>query len=163
MLAGNAVNASMFDVMAIAKYIGMPSMIGAASVGIALFIAVAVLIIKSKNDPIADLSLLSLVSLVWTYHWQYDYFVLIIPLTYALKHWQQGTTSVAGMLIALSTFLVWFVQRLLAVSWFPENVSIALARQVVFWVACLAIYTALVSYFTNTSRFRWHNTHASMD
>jgi hypothetical protein len=56
----------MFDVMATARCIGVSSLIGEASVGIALFIAVAVLMIKRKNDPIADLSLLSLVSLVPT-------------------------------------------------------------------------------------------------
>jgi hypothetical protein len=78
---------------------------------------------QSKNDPIADSSLLSLVSLVSMIT------VLVISLTYAVKHWQQETTSVADMLIALSTLLIWFVQRLLdsAVSWFPENASIALA------------------------------------
>jgi hypothetical protein len=153
MLAGTAFTATMFDVMAIAKYTGMPSLIG-MSAGIALFIAAGVLMIKSKNDPIVDLSLLSLVSLVWAYHWPYDYFVLLIPLTYALKHWQQGTTDVADMLIVLGTFLIWFVQRLMdaAVSWFPEITFIAIARQVVFWVAFLAIYTTLVSYFIRGPR-----------
>jgi hypothetical protein len=138
--------------MAIAEYIGVPSLIGGLS-GIALFIAAAILMIKSENDPLADLSLLSLVSLVWAYHWPYDYFVLVIPLTYALKHWQQGTTGVSDTLIALSTFLTWFVQRPLdgAVSWFPENVSIAVASQVVFWVACLPIYIVLVNCFISAS------------
>ena len=151
MLAGNAVSATMFDVMAIARYIGVSSLIGPASVGIALFMAVAVLMIKSKNDLIASLSLLSLVSLIWCYHWQYDYIVLIIPLAYSLKHWQQGTTGMPDMLIALSALLIWFVQRILdgAVSWFPENISIAVAKNIVFWVACFAIYAALVNYFTS--------------
>lgn len=153
MLAGNSVAASMFDVMAIARYIGVSSLMVPAVVSIALFIAVAVLMIKSKNDLIANLSLVSLVSLVWCYHWHYDYFVLIIPLAYSLKHWQQGMMGIPDMLIALSTFLIWFVQRILdgAVSWFPENISLALARHIVFWVACLTIYTVLVSYFASAS------------
>jgi hypothetical protein len=154
MLAGNARSANMFDVMAIAKYVGVASLIGPAFVGIALCTAVAVLMIKSKNDLIANLSLLSLVSLVWCYHWQYDYFILIIPLVYSLKHWQQGTTGVEDVLIAFSTLLVWFVQRVLdgAVSWFPDNASIAFARQIMFWVACLIIYIVLAIYFAGASR-----------
>jgi Glycosyltransferase family 87 len=150
LLSLNAViTPSMFDVIAIAKYIGVSSLKGPASVGIALFIAVAVLMFKSENNLLVDLSLLSLVSVIWSCHWQYDYFVLIIPLAYALKHWQQGAVGITDMLIVLSTFLIWFVQRIVdsAVVWFPESISLMLAKQAIFWVACLTIYAALVSYF----------------
>jgi hypothetical protein len=138
--------ASMFDVLAIAKYIGVSSLTGATSASIAVFISIAVLMLKSKNDLISDLSLLSLVSLIWSYHGQYDYFVLIIPLAYALKNWQQGMAGLADVLIALSTCLIWFVQRIVdgAVLWFPENVLIVLAMRVVFWVSGLTIYATLV-------------------
>jgi hypothetical protein len=151
MLAGHAVAATMFDVIAIARYIGISSLIGPGSVGVALFIAVVVLMSKSNNDRITDLSLLSLVSLIWSYHRQYDYFILIIPLVAALKHWQHRMMSIADMLIVLSIFLIWFVQRILdsAALRFPENTFVALGEHVVFWVACLAIYTAFASYITS--------------
>jgi hypothetical protein len=89
-----------------------------------------------------------LVSLIWSYHWQYDYFVLIIPMAYVLKNWRQGMAGLADILIALSTCLIWFVQRIVdaAVLWFPENVSTVLAMRVVFWGSGLTIYATLVMY-----------------
>jgi hypothetical protein len=147
MQAQDIVSATMFDLMAVAKYIGMPSLTGAMIVSIALFVLLAVLLVNSTSDLVADLSLLSVVSLIWAYHWPYDYFVLIIPLGYALKHWQKGKVDLAGAAIALVVLLVWFVQRVLdaAVLSFPSSLSIAVARQIVFWLACLAIYLALAS------------------
>jgi hypothetical protein len=148
--------ADMFDVMAIATHIGMPSMVTGVFFGLALFVVAAVLMFESKNDVLADLSLLALVSLVWGYHLQYDYTVLIIPLVYAFKHFQRESTGVSDMLIALGTFLIWYLLRIIdyAVSKFPGNVSIELAHSVVFWVACFTIYIALGCYFTNAWRQR---------
>jgi hypothetical protein len=148
---GHAVTPHRFDVIAIARHLGVSSLMGPGSVGIALFIVVAGLLFKSINDLTFDLSLLSLVSLIWAYHRQYDYFVLIIPLFYALKHWQQKTIDAADILIVFSTFLVWYVQRILdgVVAWSSENISFSLASDVIFWLSCLTFYAAFISYFTN--------------
>ena len=151
MLAGNSVTASMFDVIAIGRYIGLSSLIGPASVGIALLIVVAALMFKSKNDLIFDLSLLSLLSLVWGYHWQYDYFVLIIPLAYSLKRLRQDTIDSADILTILSVFLIWFVQRIVdsAVAWTSGTASLSVASNVIFWLTCLVFYAAFISYLTS--------------
>jgi hypothetical protein len=149
MFAGNAVAGTMFDVFSIASYIGVSSMMGPTSIGIALFIAVAALMFKRKNNLILDLSLLSLICLIWSYHRQYDYFVLIIPLVHVLKHWREQTTVLSDVLIVFGTCLIWFAQRIMdaAVSWFPENSLVAVGRHIVFWVACLMIYSSVLSYF----------------
>ena len=151
MATGDTVTARMFDVIAIARYLGVSSLIGPGSVGIALFIVVAALLFKSTNDLMLDLSLLSLLSLIWTYHSSYDYFVLVIPLIYALKHWQQKIIDAPDTLIVFSTFLIWYVQRILdgAVAWSSENISLYLASDVIFWLSCLTFYAAFISYFTS--------------
>ena len=151
MAAGDTVTARMFDVIAIARYLGVSSLIGPGSVGIALFIVVAALLFKSTNDLMFDLSMLSLVSLIWAYHGQYDYFVLIIPLIYVLKHWQQKTIDAPDTLIVFSTFLIWYVQRILdgAVAWSSENISLSLASDIIFWLSGLTFYAAFISYFTS--------------
>ena len=152
MAAGDTVvTPRMFDVIAIARYLGVSSLIGPGSVGIALFIVVAALLFKSTNDLMFDLSMLSLVSLIWAYHGQYDYFVLIIPLIYVLKHWQQKTIDAPDTLIVFSTFLIWYVQRILdgAVAWSSENISLSLASDIIFWLSGLTFYAAFISYFTS--------------
>jgi len=81
----------------------------------------------------------------------YDYFVLIIPLIYVLKHWQQKTIDAPDTLIVFSTFLIWYVQRILdgAVAWSSENISLSLASDIIFWLSGLTFYAAFISYFTS--------------
>jgi Glycosyltransferase family 87 len=145
MLAGNAVTPRMFDIIAIASHIGVTSLMGPGFVCIALLVLVAALMFKSNSDLMFDLSLLSLVSLIWSYHWQYDYFILVIPLAYALKRWRHATMGAADILIVLTTFSIWFAQRILDLA--VRNSEFSIAKHIVFWSTCLAFYAAFVSYF----------------
>jgi hypothetical protein len=70
-MAGDVVSATMFDVIAVAGYIGVSSLTGPAFVSIALFIS-GVVSFKSERDLITDLPPLSLVSTVWSCRWRYN-------------------------------------------------------------------------------------------
>lgn len=143
------VDSTMFDTIALANFFGVESRFAGAGAGIAILIAAALVMIKSKSDLVVNLTLLSLVSLVWSHHASYDYFILIIPLTLAAQHWTRKSIGLIDTLIAVSVLLIWFVPRVLdaAHSLFPKQNSLALAEQIVFWAACLAIYMALVASF----------------
>lgn len=148
MLSGTAQNASMFDVMAIATYLGAPSIAWSAPVGILLFLTGAVVVVRSKANVVAVLSLLSMIALLWSYHWQYDYFVLVIPLAYALKRWNDGNFGRADFGVGVAVMLVWFVQRFIdgAARGLPaEHVIVTLDRGV-FWFTCSVLYAVLFCY-----------------
>lgn len=147
MLSGTAQNASMFDVMAIATYLGAP-IAWSAPVGILLFLTGAVFVVRSKADVVATLSLLSMIALLWSYHWQYDYFVLVVPLAYALKRWNDGNVGQADFGVGVTVMLIWFVQRFIdgvARGLPAEHVIVTLDRSV-FWFTCLVLYAVLFCY-----------------
>ena len=147
LLSDTAQSASTFDVMAIASYLGARSLAWSAPIGIALFLAGAIYA-RSGDRDIEVLSLLAMVSLLWSYHWQYDYFVLVIPLAYALKRWSDGTVEFSDLGIGAAVILIWFVQRVLdsAILRFPaEHLLVALDRGV-FWLTCFVLYATLFCY-----------------
>jgi len=148
MLSGTAQTASMFDVMAIATYLGAPSIAWSAPVGVLLFLAGAVFAVRGEASAIATLSLLSMITLLWSYHWQYDYFVLIVPLAYGLKRWRDGDFGYADFGVGAAAVLIWYVQRLIdgASRRFPGEHMIVVLDKGVFWITCLALYAILVSY-----------------
>lgn len=148
MLSGTAQTASMFDVMAIATYLGASSIAWSAPVGILLFFTGAVFVIRSKSDVVAVLSLLSMIALLWCYHWQYDYFVLVVPLVYALKRWNDGNFGRADVGVGVAVTLVWFVQRFIdsVARGLPiEHVIVTIDRSV-FWFTCFVLYAVLFCY-----------------
>ena len=148
LLSDTAQSASTFDVMAIATYIGAPSLAWSAPIGIALFLAGAIYVARSENQDIAILSLLAMVALLWSYHWQYDYFVLVIPLAHALKRWTDGTVQFSDLGIGAAVILIWFVQRILdsAVLRFPAEHLIVTLDRGVFWLTCFVLYATLFCY-----------------
>jgi hypothetical protein len=148
MLAESAQHASMFDVMAIASYLGAASIAWPAAIGIALFLIGAICVARSEYEIIALLSLLSILALLWSYHWHYDYLVLIVPLSYAVKRWNDGTIGLADFQIAAAAIIIWFVQRAFdsAVLRFPGEPIIMILDRGVFWLTCLLLYTSLAIY-----------------
>jgi hypothetical protein len=147
-LSDTAQSASMFDVMAVATYIGLPSIAWSAPIGIALFCAGAIYVARSEDEDITALSLLAMVALLWTYHWQYDYFVLVIPLVHALKRWTDGAVQFSDLGIGTAVILIWFVQRVLdsAVLRFPAGNMIVTLDRGVFWFTCFVLYAILFHY-----------------
>jgi hypothetical protein len=157
MLSGTAQTASMFDVMAIATYLGVPSIAWSAPVGVLLFLAGAAFALRGGANVLATLSLLSMISLLWSYHWQYDYIVLIIPLAYGLKRWIDGDFGYADLGVGTAAIFIWFVQRLIdsASRRFPDEYMIVTLDRGVFWFTCLALYATLFSYmFAAKSKVR---------
>lgn len=150
MVSETGVDSTMFDTIAMANYFGAESRLAGAAAGIVILLSGAWVIAKSKADLATNLALSSFVSLVWSYHASYDYFVLIIPLTLAVQHWLQKSIGFVDILIAVGVLLIWFVPRVLdaANSLFSKQGALALAEQIVFWSACLAVYGALLGEFT---------------
>lgn len=150
-LSDTAQSASMFDIMAIGKYIGMPSIAWSAPIGIALFIAGAICVMRSDDDDIQVLSVLAMVCILWSYHWQYDYFVLVIPLAFALKRWTDGTARFPDLGVCAAVIFVWFVQRGLdsALARFPAEPVIVAIDRGLFWFTCFVLYAALFGYMFN--------------
>lgn len=148
MLSGTAQTASMFDVMAIATYLGASSISWSAPAGILLFLAGAIFAVRGEASAIATLSLLSMVALLWSYHWQYDYILLIIPLAYGIKRWCDGDIGYADFGVGAAAILIWYLQRLIDGAnrrFAGEHMTAALDRGV-FWLTCFALYAALFCY-----------------
>ena len=152
MLSGTAQNASMFDVMAIATYLGAPSIAWSVPLGILLFLLGVVFVVRGEAQVTAALSLLSMIALLWSYHWQYDYFVLVVPLAYALKRWSDGNAGYADFGAGAAVILIWFVQRALdgATHHFPAEQMIVTLDRSVFWITCFLLYVTLFSYMFTT-------------
>ena len=150
MVSKTGIDSTMFDTMALTSYFGVESQQAGVGFGIAILMAAAWAVARSKIDLATDLIVLSFVSLVWSHHASYDYFVLIIPLFLAARHLLQRSIGLVDILVAMSVLFVWFVPRVLdaANSLFPKHGALALADQIIFWSACLCIYVALLAALT---------------
>ncbi len=154
MVSETGVDSTMFDTIAMANYFGVKSRLVGLTAGVAILFAGSWAIAKSKSRLAADLALLSLVSLVWSHHAAYDYFILIIPLALVLQHWLEKSIDLVDIFTALGVLLIWFVSRVLDTSnsLFARHEFLALTEQVVFWAACLAVYAALAAAFATVLR-----------
>jgi hypothetical protein len=146
----------MFDFLAITRYLDIPSRLPGLLLGLVLLGLAAVVLVRDRRAAPVDLALLGLVSVVWTHHSGYDYFVLVLPLAYVCMQWRELMAHPAGRLaIALTCFavlMVWYGQRVFdALATRIEAPWLTLTMLAAFIATGISLYALLVLLFVRRS------------
>jgi Glycosyltransferase family 87 len=128
------------DVFALAARMGSPSALLPAAAA-CLILGVTYAAVRRDEDDLSSLSTLSLAAMAVVFHQVYDFVVLVIPLSYALR--ERAATARARYYLVL-VGVIWFADRAVdaaaARHWTLEPAALF---AVYFWLKILLFYGAL--------------------
>ena len=139
-VAQSATGRGYLDVFAIASELGLSSKLVPAVFALAI-LGVTYLAVRRDADELSCLSTLSMAAMTVVFHGGYDFVVLVIPLSYALRERAMNTRSKYYLLVI---GMIWFVDKMVVVvskqSWFSPFAGFL---SLYFWVKIVVFYGAL--------------------
>jgi hypothetical protein len=140
-VAQSATGQGYLDIFAVASELGSSSNLvpGLAAL---VILGVTYFTVRHDTDALSCLSTLSLSSMAVVFHLGYDFVVLVIPLSYALR---ERASNIRAKYYLLVIGLIWFVDRIVVYVvtnqiWFSSPAGLS---SFYFWLKVLVFYGAL--------------------
>lgn len=128
------------DVFAITSQLGLSSKLIPAVFALVI-LSVTYFAVRRDADELSCLSTLSMAAMTIVYHLGYDFMVLVIPLSYALRERAMNTRAKYYLLVI---GMIWFVDKMIYVvsnqAWFLPFVG---CLSLFFWLKVMVFYGAL--------------------
>lgn len=139
------------DVFAIASQLGLSSKLVPAVFALVI-LGVTYSAVRRDDDDLSCLSILSMAAMTVVYHRIYDFMVLVIPLSYALRERAMNTRAKCYLLVI---GMIWFVDKIVYVvsnqAWFSPFVG---CLSLYFWLKVLMFYGVLCADWFIAFKFR---------